>query len=138
MSGSFSISWPEREGPELRNRTRDGCDVDTMLRILEAFPWEDEVAWFEKTGEGGSIHILEGDMAGAHRLMHIIPVEPDQATVFVEIQLRRGRFLGLIGREAVERDLSVPRAELPTLVRAFATVSIEALYERYSAIPAGS
>jgi hypothetical protein len=32
----------------------------------------------------------------------------------------------------------VPRAELPTLVRAFATVSIEALYERYSAIPAGS
>lgn len=128
IEACYSIHDDEERLVHHRRRCENVGEAEA---ILANYPWERELALFDKTGEGGGLQFVKQAPDGSHATLDFVPVEPDTGFLSLTIVARRGLF-GWLGRRAVSHDFdAVASADARRRLRELCAQSITALYRQY-------
>lgn len=116
---------------ELVEKTTQVTTYQELCDLIDAYPWDTEIALFEKSGVGGGITVVSGDVKQQCASYLLIPVETGKALLNLDILLKPG-FLAIFGRKATSTDFGeVTVEEAKIKLKELFDHSIASLYQKY-------
>ncbi|MDP4537824.1 hypothetical protein Q3O60_16695 [Alkalimonas collagenimarina] len=116
---------------ELVEKTTSITTYQELCDIIDSYPWDTELALFEKSGVGGGITVVCGDVKQQFASYLLIPIETDKALLNIDIVFKPG-FLTIFGRKATSTDLGeVSIADAKSKLKELFDHSITSLYQKY-------
>ncbi|MFC0336878.1 hypothetical protein SAMN05421848_3018 [Kushneria avicenniae] len=119
------------EDREFVNYTADTDHFDEACKILDRYPWRQEIAIFEELGEGGGLDFVMGNEQGKHAYYQLIPIEEGKGFLFLTVVVKTGLF-NLLGRQSLNRDFHLVTIETARFyIKELFEHSVESLYEMH-------
>ena len=119
------------KGTELVNHERELASYREAYEVIDNYPWAEELAFFEKLGEGGGFLFVLGDLDDKYASYQLIPSDVDKGVLLLDVVLKKG-VVNFLGRKSLSVDFDVVSiSEAKRYIKELFAGSIDSLYEKY-------